>query len=356
MIPKIIILALICVLCVPLASQQSKPVVVVMEPVASSTNITNMNMSQVRGAMEDFLTRSRNYRVVDRKRADQVLAELNLQRAGFMIDPATAKAIGRHLAADFVCVSELIKDEGYTNINISLINVETGVLEKSGSETVQGDSPADIRAATERIASRISGAMTNEQISERSALRKNVSFGLYVNVGIPVGDFGGVEYPATPGFPVPQTEGYDAGLGARFTMSIPLISNNLGFRAAAGFAYNGGTNTAPGYRDEGMSYLAMGVSGELQFFFYESYRHRGTYLFGGAMVNNETFNRSVSGFTKRKIRMGATAGLGHTFPAKSGRGGWTLELAYHGTLSAKDTGIGEPVAADYVRLSAGFVF
>jgi len=358
LIPRAILLAAVCLFCAPLLSQQGRPVVAVMEPVAGSHNVTSLNKGQVRGAMEDFLTRSRNWRVVDRRRADQVFGELNLQRTSAMIDPNTAKEIGKHLSADYVCVSELIKEEGYTNINISLINVVTGVVQKSGSETVYGDSPAAIRAATEKIASRITGLQTDEQRATQRAMRRNVTFGLYANVGVPMGEFGGVEIPPVSGMPVTQTEGYNAGFGARFTMTFPLLFRYMGLRAGAGFAYNGGTNTAPGYSDIELTYLAIGASGELQVFFDESYRHRGTYLFGGATANNETFIRIDGGRTdtNRKMRLGATAGLGHSFTARNGGGGWTLELAYHTTLTGKDTINGDILAADYLRLGVGYVF
>jgi TolB-like protein len=329
-------------------------VVAVMEPAAGSASVTGLNGASVRGAMEDFLTRSKGYRVVDRRRADQVFGELSLQRTSPMIDPATAKAIGKHLSADFVCVSEITKDEGHTNINISLIDVETGVVARSGSETVQGDGPADIRAATERIASRMTGVKTNEQMATQRTLRRNVTFGFYGCAGIPVGDFGGVGIPATPDFQVPQSQGYDLGFGARFTMTFPLLSQFLAFRAGAGFAHNGGSNTAPGYPDLDLGYLAIGASGELQFFFGESYQHRGTYIFGAAAINNETFYESDTSYTERRMRLGATAGLGHTFSARTGGGGLTVELAYHATLSGADAG--GPVAADYIRLGVGYVF
>jgi hypothetical protein len=354
-LPRNLLLAAFA-LCAPLAAQSQ--VVAVMEPVAGSANVTSLNKGQVRGAMEDFLTRSRAYRVVDRRRADQVLSELRLQRSSAMIDPGTAKEIGRHLSADFVCVSEIVKEEAHTNINISLINVTTGVVQKSGSETVFGDSPAVVRAATERIASKITGIRTDEQAATLRAMRRTVTFGLYASAGIPMGEFGGVEFPATADFPVPQTEGYTAGFGGRFTMTFPLLFRYLGLRAGAGLMYNGGSNTATGYTDIKLTYLAMGASAELQVFFDESYRHRGTYLFGGATVNNESFQKTGSNASDdfRKMRFGGTAGLGHTFSPQGGRGGWTLELAYHTTLSGKDPAAGEPVSADHLRLSAGYVF
>ena len=74
-----------------------------------------------------------------------------------MIDSSTAKAIGKHLGADFVCTSELIKEEGYTSINISLINAETGVVAASGSRLIEGENPGVIAKATEEIASGMLG-------------------------------------------------------------------------------------------------------------------------------------------------------------------------------------------------------
>jgi hypothetical protein len=138
-------------------------------------------------------------------------------------------------------------------------------------------------------------------------------------------------------------------------VTFPLLSRHLGLRAAAGFAYNGGSNTAPGYRDEYLGYFAVGAGGELQVFFDESYRHRGTYAFGGAAVNSETFSRSGLGTTERRTRLGATLGLGPTLPAQNGKGGWTIELAYHATLTGVDAGAGG-VAADYIRVGGGYVF
>jgi hypothetical protein len=143
-------------------------------------------------------------------------------------------------------------------------------------------------------------------------------------------------------------------MSGRFAATFPLLSGHLGLRAIAGFAYNSGANTAHGYPDLGLGYLAVGAGGELQVFFDESFKHRGTYVFGGAAANNETFTESDTSFTTKKTRLGATAGLGHTFAPRTGKGGWTIELAYHATISGKDTA--GTIAADYIRVGAGYVF
>jgi hypothetical protein len=152
-IAKAILLAAICAICAfcaPPASQKKQMMVAVLEP---SGDAGRMNKSTLRGTIEQFVTNSKGYRVVDRARADQVFNELSMQRESAMIDPATAKAIGKHLGADLVCASEIIKEEGCANINVSLINVETGVVSASGSKLVVGDDPKAIADAATEIAS-----------------------------------------------------------------------------------------------------------------------------------------------------------------------------------------------------------
>jgi len=146
---KVVLIASVCNVHSP-APQKKQMVVAILEP---SGDVGRMNKATLRGTIEQFVTNSKDYRVVDRARADQVFGELNLQRENMMIDPTTAKAIGRHLGADFVCTSELIKEEGYTNISISLINVETGVVSASGSRLVEGDNAKAIANSTIDIAS-----------------------------------------------------------------------------------------------------------------------------------------------------------------------------------------------------------
>jgi len=151
-IAKAIILASLCAAAGPLASQkkaQAAAVVAILEP---SGDAGRMNRATLRGAIEQFVTNSKGYRVVDRARADQVFGELNLQRESAMIDPGTAKAIGRHLGADFVCASEIVKEEGHALINASLINVETGVVSASASRLAAGEDPKSIADSAMEIA------------------------------------------------------------------------------------------------------------------------------------------------------------------------------------------------------------
>jgi curli biogenesis system outer membrane secretion channel CsgG len=116
--------------------------------------VSTLNKESVRGTLEQHITKSREYKVVDRSRTNEVLREHSFQRNG-MVDNNSAKAIGKLLGAKLVCVAEILKQEGYTNINISIIDVETGEVENSGTRLFEGDTPMEIKRTTEEIASEI---------------------------------------------------------------------------------------------------------------------------------------------------------------------------------------------------------
>ena len=362
-ISKIILFAVFCSLCSHLAAQQ---VVAILEPVAGP-GVAPISINAVWSTMFDFLTESKSYTVVDRSRSKLVLNELHLQENSPMNvnNRDTATAIGNRLNANIICVSEITQGMGQTNIRIHLIDLKTNVIPRSASGTVRSIDPTVIADTVDTLMSRITGlegklqrAKREELRAENKEKRSNRAFGIYVSGGLPIGEFGTMEFPPTSEFPVVQSEGHDFGYGGRITLTFPLYFKLLGIRLGGGFIMNNGANTAPGYDTIDLTYTAISASGELQIFFGDSRLHQGTYLFGGATINQESFGRSSDGFTDtyRKMRLGGTAGIGHTFSKKDGAGGWTLEVAYHTTLASKDVNIGEAVAVDYVRFSIGVVF
>jgi hypothetical protein len=190
-------------------------------------------------------------------------------------------------------------------------------------------------------------------------------FGLALNLGVPLGEFRESSY-WTPDVDSKQIEGYDIGGGVSFTMSFPL-QRNLAFRLGLGGMSTKGTNTAYGYDTIYLKHRMFSLGGEFQLFFDDAYRHRGTYIIAGVHGNFERFERSFDDFdsewydpyyseadVSRKTRLGGTLGIGHTF---YGSGlNFTTELTYHSTLSDKDFDRGEPVAANFLKVSFGLVF
>ena len=196
------------------------------------------------------------------------------------------------------------------------------------------------------------------------AQEPHVGFG--INLGIPTGDFRSKTYPPTNDVPKGQTDGYDLGLGGQLTISFPVdptFAMRLNFN---GMSTNG-TSTASGKPDLHLRHELFGIGGEMQFFLDRgALRHKGTYLFLGASADFERFDRSrnanfsdwwgdASTDTTRKSRLGGTAGLGHSFGYGAGNR-FTLEVAFHKTLTGNDLAKREPPSADFMKVSFGWVF
>lgn len=192
----------------------------------------------------------------------------------------------------------------------------------------------------------------------------HLGFGL--NLSLPTGEFRNKSYPAlvlvpTQRYEAAQTEGYDLGLGAQFTMSFP-VEQALAVRLNLNGQVTQGTNTAAGFDRINLQHSIFSIGGDLQVFVSGSAsRHRGTFLLAGVAADFERFDRSYGDFdyfddtvTERKSRMGGNFGIGHSFGYAGTR--FTLEATFHKTLSGNEAAKGEPPSSDFTRLSFGWVF
>lgn len=186
--------------------------------------------------------------------------------------------------------------------------------------------------------------------------------GFSLNLGFPTGDFRNKTYPPSSQVATPQSEGYDVGLGGQFTISVP-VDPKVAIRLNLGGQVTDGTNAAAGFDRINLRHQLFSVGGEVQVFpgTGSAYRHLGTYVLGGVSADFERFDRSFGTpnvdftDTTRKSRMGGTLGLGHSFGSDA-FGRFTLEGAFHKTLSGNNTSAGDPPSTDFVKLSLGWVF
>ena len=183
---------------------------------------------------------------------------------------------------------------------------------------------------------------------------QDVHLGLGVDIGVPTGDF-------SSSYAGAYSQSYNTNLGVRLTASFP-VDRNLAFRASLGGSTFTGTAGFPDGSSENLQDDMFTLGGEAQFFLGNgnALRHVGTYLVGGAELDFERFSASISDPTyfpdsvANRSRLALVAGIGHSF-RYYGRGRWTLEAAYHKTVTDVNTMNGFP-PADYVRLSVGMVF
>ncbi|MCL1908363.1 MAG: outer membrane beta-barrel protein [Holophagaceae bacterium] len=193
------------------------------------------------------------------------------------------------------------------------------------------------------------------------------NFGLQIRLGAPIGELREKIYPPNYDLSAEQIEGYDIGLGLQFTMSFPL-HQKFAFRAGIGGMSTRGTNTASGYDTIFLRHNMFSLSGELQLFLQDAYRHQGTFLTVGISGNFERFERSFEdnwsyshywyypeSDVTRKSRLGGIIGIGHTFYGHSNLN-FTTELSYHHTLTNSNINRGEPPSANFFNISFGLIF
>ena len=199
------------------------------------------------------------------------------------------------------------------------------------------------------------------------ALRaQQAHLGFSVNLMVPTGDFASQGYPAyyspSAGRVIPaQKESYDVGLGGSFTASFPM-DRTLALRLNLSASSASGTNRAPGETTINLRHSMVNLGGDLQIFPNgTAYRHRGLYFLAGLSADFERFDRSFGDptwdytDTTNKSRLGATAGIGHTF-GYDASSRFTLEASFHKTLTGNDISGGNPPSTDFLKVSFGWVF
>jgi len=145
---KAFALCLAAIFCSVLSAQDQRPSVAVLEPIAN-TKVSQINKMTAYGALQQYIINTRRYKVVDRSRIDQIMKEHAFAKNG-LVDTSKVKEIGKLLAADIVCVSELRKEDGAFIAVCSLIDVETGEVSASAYELIEADTPAEVRSAINR--------------------------------------------------------------------------------------------------------------------------------------------------------------------------------------------------------------
>jgi hypothetical protein len=195
-----------------------------------------------------------------------------------------------------------------------------------------------------------------------SAQAQSPNAALTIGFTIPTGEFREKIYLPTPDEDFFKKEGYDVGFGCGFSLSFPM-NLNMALRTGIGFVSSGGTNTAPGYETIFLRHNNVMLTGELQFFTKNAYRHAGTYFVAGISGNFERFERSFDknwdSWSEKDVdrtsRLGGIVGIGHTFYSNGGLN-FVTELSFHTTLTGKDFYREEPPAANYIKISFGMAF
>jgi hypothetical protein len=135
-----------CILVLGTAYAGKKKTVVII-PDATTSGINLSTGKSITSYVFSEFVNSGRFTVVDRKNLDNTLSELKLQMSG-LTEPENTKKVGRLLNADkfvFVTVSRtggisIVDSEEQFVVKLDVNDIETGVVETSLTETVNGTS------------------------------------------------------------------------------------------------------------------------------------------------------------------------------------------------------------------------
>ena len=133
--------------------------VAVVAPTATE-GVSPIDISIVRGKMEQYISAMQGYEVITRNDIDQVIdqiiIEMDLHRSG-MINEADRKKLGTLKGVDIILVSTLTYGKGRLNVEAKFIHVETGTIEKSVSQLMNPKIPEDMEKACKMLAEKLTG-------------------------------------------------------------------------------------------------------------------------------------------------------------------------------------------------------
>lgn len=136
------------------AVAQSKSVAV-LEPICRDSSVSAFYQQIIRGSMESAVTTTDEYVSYDRTAFDKVLEEHAFEQSGAVEDSEIRK-MGAYAGVDYVLVTELSAAEGYMNIIVKIINIETGESSKSLNELTEIQ-PKVVQSVCADLAKRLFG-------------------------------------------------------------------------------------------------------------------------------------------------------------------------------------------------------
>ena len=152
---KTVVLCLAALTSAALAAQEKRSVAV-LEPFTTGP-ITSLNKDVVMSNMNSSLVNTGIYKVVDRARSERVLKEQGITKRIHLSDPRKAKRLGNSLKAELICAADLVKEGGYLNAKLSIIDVGSGEVINAAQKLISKDDPDSIDRAIKEVMAELLG-------------------------------------------------------------------------------------------------------------------------------------------------------------------------------------------------------
>ena len=156
---------MLALMCASIMYGQKRVAVV---PPTATEGVAPIDVSIVRGKLVQYISAMQGYEAFTRNDidqiVDQIIIEMDLQRSG-MLNEANRKTLGTLQGADLILVSTLTYGKGRLNVEASLLNIETGTIEKSVSQVINPEIPEDMERACKMLAEQLIGVYSTNNLA-----------------------------------------------------------------------------------------------------------------------------------------------------------------------------------------------
>lgn len=131
------IFLLSCCFCIYLDAQIKK--VAVLEPMVEDGEISTIYKAVLRSKLLNSISNEEvGYEAFTRTDVDAIMREQQFQNSG-IVDEETRIRLGNLGGVDCICIAKLAEGAGYINIDIMLVDVQSGKVESAANKLIEND-------------------------------------------------------------------------------------------------------------------------------------------------------------------------------------------------------------------------
>ena len=149
----LLILIILAAFVINVTSQEAKPTIAILD--VAATNTTEVKSQVIYEYIVDVVNRTNLYTLVERSALQAAIKEMEISASG-MVDDTTAAQIGKLAGAEFILISNLIVDDGFTYLSTRIVSVESGQV--SETAMLKAEEGEYIASLANRTISQLLGA------------------------------------------------------------------------------------------------------------------------------------------------------------------------------------------------------
>ena len=145
---KLLIILLSALSMIAYAQTEIKKVAII-EPMVEDGEISTIYKAVIRSKLLNSISNEEvGYEAFTRTDIDAIMREQQFQNSG-IVDEETIIRLGSLGGVDYICISKLAEGSGYVNIDIMLVDVQSGKVESAANKLIENDLEKLEEAATE---------------------------------------------------------------------------------------------------------------------------------------------------------------------------------------------------------------